>query len=153
MNETNGGKRPDAEKKPAPVPPSPALPREFVFVESPTDFRDPAAIIVRVPRGVRSKQKLFAIYARALRFPKYFGWNWDAFEECLGDLSWLPPNRPIAIVHEDLPFGSGGENRSIYINVLRGIAENHATVGKRTVQILMPLSLKTALSPTTNEPR
>jgi len=87
--------------------PSLAPPCVFVFTESPDDFRNPAAIIVRIPRGVRSKQKLFAIYAKALRFPRYFGWNWDAFEECLSDLTWLPAEQSIAITHEELPFGPG----------------------------------------------
>lgn len=25
----------------------------------------------------------------SMRFPNYFGWNWDAFDECITDLDWL----------------------------------------------------------------
>ncbi len=36
------------------------------------------------------KPEFLAAAAAALGFPPYFGGNWDAFEECLADLSWLP---------------------------------------------------------------
>ncbi|WP_341676351.1 barstar family protein [Niveibacterium sp. SC-1] len=32
---------------------------------------------------------LFSGFAAALRFPEWFGANWDALADCLGDLSWL----------------------------------------------------------------
>jgi len=90
----------------------------FQLVPSPAEYRDDGARIVRVKSGIRSKQRLLAILADKLRFPGYFGWNWDALEECLGDLSWLPPGERVAIVHEDLPFGAGGDNRGIYLSIL-----------------------------------
>lgn len=92
----------------------------------------PNARQVRVPRGIRSKQKLFAIFARALRFPSYFGWNWDAFEECLLDLSWLPPELPIVVVHEALPFGET-ENRETYLSIL----EKWRTKSAREVRLIL----------------
>lgn len=37
-----------------------------------------------------SEAGLLAELARAFCFPDYFGGNWDAADECLRDLSWLP---------------------------------------------------------------
>ena len=76
------------------------------------------SLTIRIPAGLRSKEKLLGIFAKKLRFPSYFGWNWDAFEECLGDLSWLPAELPITVVHESLPFGDS-ENRRIYLEILQ----------------------------------
>lgn len=52
----------------------------------------PAGFTRRVLSGAncRSRNGLFAEMARALEFPDYFGHNWDAVEECLADLEWLP---------------------------------------------------------------
>lgn len=36
-----------------------------------------------------SKEDLFDEIALKLKFPDYFGRNWDAFDECLNDLHWL----------------------------------------------------------------
>lgn len=40
--------------------------------------------------NVRSDKDLFAAVASAMQFPEYFGSNWDALDECLGDMSWFP---------------------------------------------------------------
>ena len=40
--------------------------------------------------AVRGKQAFVEMLARELRFPSYFGGNWDAVEECIRDMSWLP---------------------------------------------------------------
>jgi len=34
------------------------------------------------------KAEILRQLARALAFPAWFGGNWDALEDCLGDLSW-----------------------------------------------------------------
>jgi hypothetical protein len=40
--------------------------------------------------GAADKGALLARIAGALAFPSWFGGNWDALEDCLGDLSWMP---------------------------------------------------------------
>ena len=52
----------------------------------------PDGFIFKMMRGTkcRSTAGLFAELAHALDFPDYFGHNWDAVEECLADLEWLP---------------------------------------------------------------
>ena len=62
---------------------------------------------------------LLTEYVRQLSFPDYFGWNWDALDECLRDLHWLPEPRRIAIVHAGLPLGRSSHSRRTYVQLLR----------------------------------
>lgn len=78
-----------------------------------------ASLVVRVPFKVNRKRRLLAVFAGRLRFPNYFGWNWDAFEECLADLSWLAEVREVIVVHRDVPFADDAEQRTIYLSILR----------------------------------
>lgn len=40
--------------------------------------------------AIEDKRSFLHACATSMHFPDYFGKNWDAFEECLNDLSWLP---------------------------------------------------------------
>lgn len=49
------------------------------------------AIEFRTVRGssMRDQDGLFAELSAAWQFPPYFGWNWNALDECINDLDWL----------------------------------------------------------------
>jgi RNAse (barnase) inhibitor barstar len=39
-------------------------------------------------RKINNKEQFLRNSAQAMNFPDYFGANWDAFEDCLTDMSW-----------------------------------------------------------------
>jgi Barstar (barnase inhibitor) len=41
-------------------------------------------------KDLRTSQRLFHSFALSLKFPDYFGQNWNALFDCLTDLAWLP---------------------------------------------------------------
>jgi hypothetical protein len=47
--------------------------------------------------GVADKHEFIEAWAAALDFPSWHGKNWDAFEELLGDLSWLPESNGVIV--------------------------------------------------------
>lgn len=40
----------------------------------------------------------FQHFWEVLKFPDYFGWNWNAFYDCLRDLQWLSSDRHVLII-------------------------------------------------------
>ena len=80
---------------------------------------DDSTLVVRIPANINRKRKMLALYSGQLRFPAYFGWNWDAFEECLRDLSWLDGVRQGIVAHRDLPVAESPEQQEIYLSILR----------------------------------
>jgi hypothetical protein len=97
---------------------------EFLFVDElsvdwPSDAR-----IVQIPAGISIKMELLAAVAGGLAFPGYFGWNWDALDECLRDLSWIESPRQIVLVHNDIPLVADSEDRAIYLAILRDAVQS-----------------------------
>ena len=101
----------------------------FTFVADAVAFRDEAATVIRVPSKARGKEKVLNILSQKLRFPRYFGHNWDALDECLGNLSWFGDVKQVTIVHEGLPFSPVGDQLAIYLAVL-----SHAVAVRRTAE-------------------
>lgn len=56
-----------------------------------------AVACVRLERG-GGKDALLEALAAVLQFPRWFGGNWDALEDCLCDLSWLPPSGRLLLI-------------------------------------------------------
>ncbi|MFC1836326.1 barstar family protein [Thermodesulfobacteriota bacterium] len=59
-------------------------------------------MVARIPRGISNREDLFDVLEKELSLPSYFGRNWDALDECLGDFHWLKAKR-VVMIHDDLP--------------------------------------------------
>jgi RNAse (barnase) inhibitor barstar len=66
------------------------------------ELATPAMIHLHVSPSISSRRELFDTYANQFCFPDYFGENWDAFIDCMSDLSWIDADE-IMVVHEGLP--------------------------------------------------
>jgi RNAse (barnase) inhibitor barstar len=64
--------------------------------------KPPTGYVVRIVQGKKCSTPtgIFEEFARALEFPNYFGHNWDALEECLADLGWLPAKGYVILITE-----------------------------------------------------
>lgn len=50
--------------------------------------------------NVSTEKEFFAVVASAMKFPDYFGSNWDALDECLRDMDWLPSEGYLLILRD-----------------------------------------------------
>lgn len=64
--------------------------------------KPPTGYALRIVQGKNctTPTGVFEEFARALEFPDYFGHNWDALEECLADLGWLPAKGYVILITE-----------------------------------------------------
>jgi RNAse (barnase) inhibitor barstar len=69
------------------------------------------------------KEQLLRNIAAALRFPEWFGHNWDALEDCLSDL----PGAAYVLLFEE---AAGGDDFGVLVDVLRSSAAWWAGRGK-----------------------
>lgn len=78
------------------------------------DFQD--AFIVFFDEDVDNKREFLEVLYKKLQLPDYFGFNWDALEECMNDFHWITENN-IILIHEKLPKLESHDLK-IYLEIL-----------------------------------
>jgi len=80
--------------------------------------------VVRIDlAGCSDNAEVFARFAEALRFPDWFGHNWDALADSLGDLSWLPAVGYLLLIeHADAWRAAAGADADTLLEVLNDAA-------------------------------
>lgn len=101
-------------------------------------------MLVVLPPGLKNKNELLATAGAALGFPDYFGHNWDAFDECLNDLAWLPDGE-VALWHQDVPMRQEPEGLRIYLSLLACAIQLWKVKGGKTLRIGFPADSRTTV--------
>lgn len=89
----------------------------------------PEGFLFKVIRGkkCRTTAGLFAELAEVLEFPDYFGHNWDALEECLADLEWMPAKGYVLVFTDsELILPDDEEEFATFLEVLNDAGETWA---------------------------
>ncbi|WP_447985114.1 barstar family protein [Nitrospira sp. Nam74] len=79
-------------------------------------------------RKCRTKAGLLGEFPRVLNFPSYFEKNWDALEDCLTDLQWLPaPGYLFIITEADQVLPDHDDEYETFIKILEESGKVWAT--------------------------
>jgi hypothetical protein len=90
-------------------------------------------------RRCRTKRALLDEVARVLGFPAHFGRTWDALEDCLTDLEWLPAaGYRLVVTQADRLLARRSADYATFVALLEDVGRAWATVatghpGRRAV--------------------
>ena len=74
--------------------------------------------------AARDKAGFLAACARGLNFPAHFGANWDAFSDCINDLSWAAaPGYVIVFENVASPAQHAADETATALEILRAAAD------------------------------
>lgn len=89
----------------------------FRFIDGPVSYDTGKVFFARLDPLISNTDELLRSLYYLLWFPGYFGFNWNALEDCLRDFSWVSEEK-IIIFHDALPNISN-DDLKIYLEILR----------------------------------
>ncbi|WP_119313424.1 barstar family protein [Calidithermus terrae] len=116
----------------------------FIYDDQWKKLAEPGDFVAILPRGLDTKDKLLNALAETLQFPGYFGFNWDALNDCLKDFNWLSQRR-ILLIHEDQTLLSG-KDLTTYISILEDAASLWEELKEHKLIVVFPKSAESRLS-------
>ena len=105
------------------------------FVNDVHSIERPHALIVHLS-AIRSKEDLLKGFAVDLKFPEYFGLNWDALADCLRDLHWII-EKEVVLVHDELPSLDDQMLRT-YLQILHEAVDSWKPDDDHSLRIVFP---------------
>jgi Barstar (barnase inhibitor) len=108
---------------------------DFIFAN---EYPSLGGFLLRIPQGIADKAGLLEHYAKAGRFPGYFGKNWSALEDCLNDFSWVTAQK-IVIRHDGIPLAEHPKDLHIYLDILDSAVKRWKSSGEIEMLVYFPV--------------
>jgi hypothetical protein len=102
-----------------------------------------------VPPGITNTQQLLKILFERLKLPSYFGFNWNALEECLRDFHWINEHNVI-LIHKDLPVLIHTDTK-IYLDVLDECVRHWRAKEGHNLEVIFPKAYRPEIERISNE--
>lgn len=111
----------------------------FEFEDTKEALSYPNSLLVEIPFAYGDIDTLVSELKRQSVLPDYCGSNFNALDECFGDLSWISHERLI-LFHHQLPF-SGTSAAAVYISVLADPVRGWRDEGLEKLMVVFPRAL------------
>jgi hypothetical protein len=85
---------------------------------------------VPVKGRLTTKTAMLKAVSKALKFPDYFGHNWDAMEECLTDMSWHAGAVVLLIEKAAIPEAEAPKDWTVLLAILADSARYWQAEGR-----------------------
>lgn len=95
--------------------------------------REAGLAVFRIDIGsAGDKKALLDRIAKVAQFPDWFGYNWDALNDCLGDLDWLAPKTGYVFIFENAGRFASGHKQDFEktVDVFRAASEYWRAEGR-----------------------
>lgn len=101
-----------------------------IYALAPEVYPADAGIVAFSGDQLAGRQAILDNLARGLGFPDYYGRNWDALEECLGDLELGEGGMAVLVDQADLARAADPESWNILLDILAAAAEDRRQAGE-----------------------
>ena len=112
----------------------------FVFEANPKLTSSQTNLRVPLSEQLFNQARVMTRIQTRLSFPSHFSGTWESLEELLKDLSWLPANLEVQLVHSSLPMGYHPEDRKVYLELLADLARFYRAENSNRLKIVFNLN-------------
>lgn len=106
----------------------------FTFINGRVSYNTGEVFFARIDPAINNTEQLLTSLYYLLWFPGYFGFNWNALEDCLNDFDWIREKK-IVIVHDVIPQ-LPEDDLKIYLDILNTAIYDWQDAGQHQLEVV-----------------